>query len=129
MEILVPAPLEAHYLEDPIDRSQPLVFQVPDVLSKAECEGLMEIGAQLMNARASFHSQRAAYHAYQAAIGNAEAAERLCVYKEMDFYGYSAVDRHQLSGVSCPNGHQGPEVKWTCFESHFCEAAERAARA
>lgn len=42
MEILVPAPLEAHYLEDPIDRSQPLVFQVPDVLSKAECEGLME---------------------------------------------------------------------------------------
>lgn len=80
-----------------------------------------EIGAQLMNARASYHSQRAAYHAYQAAIGNAEAAERLCVYKEMDFYGCSAVNRHQLSGVSCPSGHQGTQQLVESFVAYLDE--------
>lgn len=80
-----------------------------------------ELGAQLMNARASFHAQRAAYHAYQAAMGNAEAAERLCVYKEMDFYGCSAVDRHQLSGVSCPAGHQGTQQLVESFVAYLDE--------
>ncbi len=36
MEILVPAPLEAHYLEDPIDRSQPLVFQWPATATRVQ---------------------------------------------------------------------------------------------
>jgi hypothetical protein len=65
------------------------------------------IGGALMDIRAAFHAQQAAYQSWQAAIANAEAAERLCVLKEMDVFGCSALDRHALTGVTCPPGHAG----------------------
>jgi len=65
------------------------------------------LGGSLMDIRSSYHAQQAAYQSWQAAIGNAEAQNRLCVLKEMDLFGCSALDRHELSGVSCPAGHEG----------------------
>lgn len=65
------------------------------------------IGAQMMDMRAAYHAQQAAYSQWQAAIGNAEGAERHCVWKEMDLYGCSALDRHELTGLTCPPNHQG----------------------
>lgn len=65
------------------------------------------LGSALMDIRASYHAQQGAYQSWQAAIGNAEAQNRLCVLKEMDLFGCSAVDRHALSGVTCPAGHEG----------------------
>jgi hypothetical protein len=60
------------------------------------------IGAQLMDMRAAYYSQQSAYQAWQAAAGNAAGAERQCVLKEMDLHGCSALDRHELTGVTCP---------------------------
>jgi hypothetical protein len=65
------------------------------------------LGGALMDIRSAYYAQQAAYQSWQAAIGNAEAASRLCVLKEMDAFGCSALDRHALSGVTCPPGHQG----------------------
>ena len=60
-----------------------------------------------MDMRASHHAQLAAYQNWQAAIGNAEAAERLCILKEIDAFGCSVIDRHVLNDVECPPNHQG----------------------
>lgn len=65
------------------------------------------IGGALLDLRAAMAASQTAYQSWQVAIGNATAAKRLCVLKEMDAFGCSAVDRHALSGVSCPQGHQG----------------------
>jgi hypothetical protein len=65
------------------------------------------IGGALLDLRAAQAASQAAYHAWQAAIGNSTAAERLCVLKEMDTFGCGALDRHTLSGVTCPPGHEG----------------------
>jgi hypothetical protein len=65
------------------------------------------LGSSLMDMRAAYHAQQAAYQAWQAAIGNAQAANQLCVLKEMDVFGCEALDRHELSGVTCPPGHEG----------------------
>lgn len=79
------------------------------------------IGAQLMEMRASYHAQQAAYQSWQAAAANTEAAERQCVLKEMDFYGCSALDRHQLTGVSCPAGFEGTEELTEAFNTSMNE--------
>lgn len=65
------------------------------------------LGTSLMDTRAAYFAQQAAYQAWQAAVGNAAAQEKLCVLKEMDVFGCSALDRHALSGVTCPPGHEG----------------------
>jgi hypothetical protein len=80
-----------------------------------------QLGASLLDMRTAYFAYQAAYQNLEASRGNAEAAERLCVWKEMDAFGCSALDRHELTGVSCPAGHQGTlelieqyndDVKW-----------------
>jgi hypothetical protein len=65
------------------------------------------IGGAVVDIRTAYYAQQAAYQSWQAAIGNSAAAEKLCVLKEMDVFGCSALDRHALTGVTCPAGHQG----------------------
>ena len=65
------------------------------------------IGGALMDMRTAHHGQQGAYQSWQAAMGNAESAERLCVIKEMNAFGCSALDEHELEGVTCPPDHQG----------------------
>lgn len=65
------------------------------------------IGSALIDINTAFHAQQAAYQAWQAAAGNSAAATKLCVLKEMDVFGCSAVDRNALAGVTCPAGHHG----------------------
>jgi hypothetical protein len=80
------------------------------------------LGSALMDMRAAYHAQLAAYNAWQAAIGNAESANRLCVLKEMDVFGCSALDRHELTGVSCPAGHEGTITLIETFVTEMREA-------
>jgi hypothetical protein len=85
------------------------------------------IGAQLMDMRAAYHAQQAAYQAWQAAVGNADGAELQCVLKEMDLFGCTAVDRHELEGVVCPPDHQGTIELIDEFNSYMAEKeAEKA---
>jgi hypothetical protein len=79
------------------------------------------IGSQLMDARAGYHAQQAAYQAWQAAVGNADGAELQCVLKEMDVFGCSALDRHDLEGVECPDGHQGTIALVDAFNDYMDE--------
>ncbi|HSR99590.1 MAG TPA: hypothetical protein VLM79_21200, partial [Kofleriaceae bacterium] len=82
------------------------------------------LGGSLMDIRAAYHAQQAAYNAWQAAIGNAEGANRLCVLKEMDVFGCSAVDAHALSGVTCPPGHEGTLTLIDKFNHEMHKAEE-----
>jgi hypothetical protein len=65
------------------------------------------IGSALMDLRTAYHAQQAAYQNWQAAAGNAASAGRLCILEEMDKFGCSALDDHELSGVTCSPNHQG----------------------
>ena len=65
------------------------------------------LGAAVIDMNTAYHAHQAAYQTWQAAIANTQSADRLCIQKEMDVYGCSALDRHALSGVTCPPGFQG----------------------
>lgn len=65
------------------------------------------IGGALMDLRSADFASQAAHHAWQAAVGNSKAAKHLCVLQEMDLFGCAALDRQALTGVTCPEGHQG----------------------
>jgi len=82
------------------------------------------LGGALMDMRAAYHAQQAAYQTWQAQIGNAQAQDRLCVLKEMDVFGCSAVDRHALSGVTCPPGHEGTLTLIEKFNADMHEMEE-----
>jgi hypothetical protein len=82
------------------------------------------IGAQMMDMRAAYHAHQAAYAQWQAALGNADGAERHCVWKEMDLYGCSALDRHQLTGITCPPNHQGTNELIVAFNQEITSREE-----
>jgi len=85
------------------------------------------LGGALMDIRSAYHAQQAAYQAWQAGVGNAQAANKLCVLKEIDVFGCTALDRHTLSGVSCPPGHQGT-LQLTADYLSEMSALEQASR-
>lgn len=110
-----------------------MVSPTPTCQAQYQEKGLMDvdptcfrgiIGAQMMDMRAAHHAQQAAYSQWQAALGNAEGAQRHCVWKEMDLYGCSALDRHELSGVTCPPDHQGTLELVTAFNRELASHDE-----
>jgi len=82
------------------------------------------LGAQLMGMREAYHAQQAAYQAWQAAVGNSDGAERQCVLMEMDAFGCSALDRHELEGVECPPNYQGTIELVTEFNRYVADREE-----
>ena len=66
-----------------------------------------QIGASLLDMRTASFAYQSAFQSFEAGRANADAAERLCVWKEMDAFGCTAADRDGLTGVVCPPGHQG----------------------
>jgi hypothetical protein len=66
-----------------------------------------QLGENLMGLRSAYYAYQAADQSWRTAAENAKAAGKFCVWKEMDAFGCSALNRHELSGVTCPPGHQG----------------------
>jgi hypothetical protein len=86
-----------------------------------------QLGETQVSLRASYYAQQAAYQSFKAATDNAEAAQRFCVWKEMDTFGCAALDRHALSGVTCPAGHQGTVELTQTFNDKLAKTMKQRA--
>jgi hypothetical protein len=67
-----------------------------------------QLGEILVSLRASYYAHQAAYQSWTAATGNAEAAGRFCVWKEVDAFGCTVTDRHELTDPRCVDENGNP---------------------